>query len=111
MGFFLSSMFKFDDHCGFISHYKRDVIFCRQDIPVSENTDHYMFQNLEPNQNYSVSVTMRNGVGEGPPAIIYISTMPEPTGTKPFANKLINPLKLQIYKKRKRDINETFNNR
>ncbi|KAL0113614.1 hypothetical protein PUN28_012637 [Cardiocondyla obscurior] len=48
------------------------------DIPVSENTDHYMFQNLEPNQNYSVSVTMRNGVGEGPPATIYISTTPEP---------------------------------
>ncbi|XP_011346152.2 proto-oncogene tyrosine-protein kinase ROS isoform X2 [Ooceraea biroi] len=50
-----------------------------KDIPVSENTDHYMFQNLEPNQNYSVSVTMRNGVGEGPPATIYISTTPEPT--------------------------------
>lgn len=39
-----------------------------------------MFQNLEPNQNYSVSVTMRNGVGEGPPATIYISTTPEPIG-------------------------------
>ncbi|KYQ48889.1 Proto-oncogene tyrosine-protein kinase ROS [Trachymyrmex zeteki] len=50
-----------------------------KDIPVSENTDHYMFQNLEPNQNYSVSVTMRNSVGEGPPATIYISTTPEPT--------------------------------
>lgn len=61
--------------------YTKYVIFYRQDIPVSENTDHYMFQNLEPNQNYSVSVTMRNGVGEGPPATIYISTTPEPTGT------------------------------
>lgn len=40
-----------------------------------------MFQNLEPNKNYSVSVTMRNSVGEGPPATIYISTNPEPTGT------------------------------
>ncbi|XP_070164576.1 proto-oncogene tyrosine-protein kinase ROS isoform X4 [Polyergus mexicanus] len=49
------------------------------DIPATENTNHYMFQNLEPNQNYSVSVTMRNGVGEGPPAIIYISTTREPT--------------------------------
>ncbi|KAG7201761.1 hypothetical protein KM043_004482 [Ampulex compressa] len=49
-----------------------------KDIPASENTDHYMFQNLEPNKNYSVSVTMRNGVGEGPSAIIYISTTPEP---------------------------------
>ncbi|XP_076645581.1 receptor protein-tyrosine kinase sevenless isoform X2 [Halictus rubicundus] len=48
-----------------------------KDIPASENTDHYMFQNLEPNKNYSISVTMRNGVGEGPPAIIYITTTPE----------------------------------
>jgi len=62
-------------------HYIVYLTFYRQDIPVSENTDHYMFQNLEPNQNYSVSVTMRNSVGEGPPATIYISTTPEPTGT------------------------------
>lgn len=48
------------------------------DIPASENTDHYMFQNLEPNKNYSISVTMRNGVGEGPPAVTYIMTTPEP---------------------------------
>ncbi|XP_011637649.1 proto-oncogene tyrosine-protein kinase ROS isoform X2 [Pogonomyrmex barbatus] len=50
-----------------------------KDIPVSENTDHYMFQNLEPNQNYSVSVTMRNSVGEGPPAITNICTFSKPT--------------------------------
>ncbi|XP_066586207.1 proto-oncogene tyrosine-protein kinase ROS [Prorops nasuta] len=49
-----------------------------KDIPASENANHYMFQNLEPNQNYSISVTMRNGVGEGPAAIIHISTSPEP---------------------------------
>ncbi|XP_076244805.1 receptor protein-tyrosine kinase sevenless isoform X2 [Calliopsis andreniformis] len=49
-----------------------------KDIPASENTDHYMFQNLEPNKNYSISVTMRNGVGEGPPAVHYITTTPEP---------------------------------
>ncbi|XP_076667958.1 receptor protein-tyrosine kinase sevenless isoform X2 [Andrena cerasifolii] len=49
-----------------------------KDIPASENTDHYMFQNLEPNKNYSISVTMRNGVGEGPPAVISITTTPEP---------------------------------
>ncbi|XP_006622853.1 proto-oncogene tyrosine-protein kinase ROS isoform X3 [Apis dorsata] len=49
-----------------------------KDIPASENTDHYMFQNLEPNKNYSISVTMRNGVGEGPPAVTYIMTNPEP---------------------------------
>ncbi|XP_025159700.1 proto-oncogene tyrosine-protein kinase ROS isoform X2 [Harpegnathos saltator] len=52
-----------------------------KDIPASENTtrDHYMFRNLKSKQNYTVSVTMRNGVGEGPPAIICISTTPEPT--------------------------------
>ncbi|XP_043492014.1 proto-oncogene tyrosine-protein kinase ROS isoform X2 [Polistes fuscatus] len=50
-----------------------------KDIPASENTDHYMYQNLEPNKTYSVSVTMRNSVGEGPPATIHISTNPEPT--------------------------------
>ncbi|XP_074098359.1 receptor protein-tyrosine kinase sevenless isoform X3 [Cotesia typhae] len=48
------------------------------DIPASENTDHYMFQNLKPNQNYSVSVSMRNAVGDGPPAVTYITTPPEP---------------------------------
>lgn len=63
-----------------ITSYKIYVIFYQQDIPVTENTNHYMFQNLEPNQNYSVSVTMRNGVGEGPSAIINISTTREPTG-------------------------------
>lgn len=40
-----------------------------------------MFQNLESNKNYSISVTMRNGVGEGPPAVTYIMTTPEPAGT------------------------------
>ena len=62
-----------------------------QDIPISENTDHYMFQNLEPNKNYSVSVTMRNAEGEGPPAVIYISTSPEPAGN---LNSLIMNLKI-----------------
>ncbi|CAD1471670.1 unnamed protein product, partial [Heterotrigona itama] len=52
-----------------------------KDIPASENTDHYMFQNLKPNKNYSISVTMRNGVGEGPPAVTYVTTTPEPAGT------------------------------
>lgn len=68
-----------------VTSYKIYIIFYQQDIPVNttvipENTNHYMFQNLKPNQNYSVSVTMRNEVGEGPPAIIYISTTREPTG-------------------------------
>lgn len=58
-------------------------IFDPQDIAVSENTtrDHYMFRDLKSNQNYTVSVAMRNGVGEGPRATICISTTPEPTGT------------------------------
>lgn len=51
-----------------------------QDIPAAENTDHYMFQNLEPNKNYTISVSMRNAVGDGPPAVIYITTPPEPAG-------------------------------
>lgn len=54
-----------------------------------------MFKNLKANQNYSISVTMRNGVGEGPPATIHISTTPEPTGT--FQ-------KIYIYSMNKNDI-------
>ncbi|XP_015109279.1 proto-oncogene tyrosine-protein kinase ROS [Diachasma alloeum] len=49
-----------------------------KDIPAPDNTDHYMFQNLKPNQNYSVSVSMRNAIGDGPPAVIYITTPSEP---------------------------------
>lgn len=55
--------------------------FHSQDIPASENTDHYMFQNLEPNKNYSINVSMRNSIGKGPAAVIYISTTPEPEST------------------------------
>ncbi|XP_034935442.1 proto-oncogene tyrosine-protein kinase ROS isoform X2 [Chelonus insularis] len=56
-----------------------DYTLLNKDIPASENTNHYMFQNLKPNQNYSVSVSMRNAIGDGPPAVIYITTPPEPT--------------------------------
>ncbi|PSN29529.1 hypothetical protein C0J52_27875 [Blattella germanica] len=49
-----------------------------RDIPASENTDFYMFKNLLPSRNYTVSVSMRNGVGEGPPATTLVSTLPEP---------------------------------
>lgn len=59
--------------------YKIYIIFYQQDVPV--NDSHYMFQNLEARKNYSISVTMRNGVGEGPAATVYISTTPEPTCT------------------------------
>ena len=41
-----------------------------------------MFKNLLPNRNYTLSVSMRNGVGEGPPATTVVSTPPEPTGTR-----------------------------
>ena len=58
------------------------VLFYVQDIPASENTDFYMFKNLLPNRNYTVSVSMRNGVGEGPPATTMVSTPPEPTGNQ-----------------------------
>lgn len=40
-----------------------------------------MFKNLQPDRNYTLSVSMRNGVGEGPPATTVVSTPPEPTGT------------------------------
>lgn len=36
-----------------------------------------MFRNLLPGRNYSVSVAMRNGVGEGPAATAVVSTPPE----------------------------------
>jgi len=51
-----------------------------QDIPATRNTDFYMFQNLNANSKYLVSVSMRNSVGEGPAAIVEISTPPEPQG-------------------------------
>lgn len=46
-----------------------------QDIPAENNF--YMFQNLLPGRNYTVSVGMRNGVGAGPSAKILVSTPPE----------------------------------
>lgn len=57
-----------------------------QDIPASENTNFYMFKNLLPDRNYTLSVSMRNGVGEGPPATTLVSTPPEPTGTRTVLN-------------------------
>lgn len=39
-----------------------------------------MFQNLEPNRNYTVSVSMRNSVGLGPASQVLVSTPPPPTG-------------------------------
>lgn len=51
---------------------------CFKDMPASNNTLFYMFQNLEPEREYEVSVAMRNAVGEGPRAFVRISTPPLP---------------------------------
>ncbi|XP_045769581.1 proto-oncogene tyrosine-protein kinase ROS isoform X2 [Maniola jurtina] len=50
-----------------------------EDMPASNNTLFYMFQNLAPEREYEVSVAMRNAVGEGPRAIVRIKTPPLPT--------------------------------
>ncbi|CAK1585368.1 unnamed protein product [Parnassius mnemosyne] len=49
-----------------------------EDMPASNNTLFYMFQNLAPAREYEVSVAMRNAVGEGPRAYVRISTPPLP---------------------------------
>ncbi|XP_038214357.1 proto-oncogene tyrosine-protein kinase ROS [Zerene cesonia] len=50
-----------------------------EDMPASNKTLFYMFQNLAPAREYEVSVAMRNAVGEGPRAYVRISTPPLPT--------------------------------
>ncbi|OXU31361.1 hypothetical protein TSAR_014934 [Trichomalopsis sarcophagae] len=50
--------------------------FQLKDIPVSQDT--FMFQNLEPNTNYSITLTMRNGDGEGPATSAFVETLLEP---------------------------------
>lgn len=50
-----------------------------EDMPASNKTLFYMFQNLAPAREYEVSVAMRNAVGEGPRAYVKISTPPLPT--------------------------------
>lgn len=59
-----------------------------QDLPASENSLFYMFQSLSPSVKYQVSVAMRNGEGEGPPATVLVTTPALPTG-KLFSRKLI----------------------
>ncbi|XP_032516846.2 proto-oncogene tyrosine-protein kinase ROS isoform X1 [Danaus plexippus] len=49
-----------------------------EDMPASNNTLFYMFQNLAPAREYEVSVAMRNAVGEGPRATVRIKTPPLP---------------------------------
>ncbi|KOB68746.1 Tyrosine-protein kinase receptor, partial [Operophtera brumata] len=50
-----------------------------QDMPASNNTLFYIFQNLAPAREYEVAVTMRNAIGEGPRALVRVSTPPLPT--------------------------------
>ncbi|CAK1555335.1 unnamed protein product [Leptosia nina] len=50
-----------------------------EDMPASNNTLFYMFQNLAPAREYNVSVAMRNAIGEGPMAYVLVSTPSLPT--------------------------------
>nr|XP_026496387.1 proto-oncogene tyrosine-protein kinase ROS isoform X1 [Vanessa tameamea] len=50
-----------------------------EDMPASNNTLFYMFQNLAPAREYEVSVAMRNSIGEGPRAYVRIKTPSLPT--------------------------------
>lgn len=59
-----------------------------QDMPASNNTLFYMFQNLAPAREYEVSVSMRNAIGEGPRAYVTISTPPLPTRMYPEQSKI-----------------------
>ncbi|RZC34249.1 proto-oncogene tyrosine-protein kinase ROS, partial [Asbolus verrucosus] len=51
-----------------------------KDIPAENNF--YMFRNLRPARNYTVSIRMRNGVGSGPSAKVTVSTPAEPLANK-----------------------------
>uniref|UniRef100_A0A182N0T5 Tyrosine-protein kinase receptor n=1 Tax=Anopheles dirus TaxID=7168 RepID=A0A182N0T5_9DIPT len=50
------------------------------EIPESNSSRYYMFEKLEPERNYSVSVAMSNPAGEGPASIALVATPPKPTG-------------------------------
>ncbi|XP_073955418.1 receptor protein-tyrosine kinase sevenless isoform X2 [Choristoneura fumiferana] len=50
-----------------------------EDMPASNYTLFYMFQNLAAGREYEVSVAMRNAIGEGPPAKVRVSTPPSPS--------------------------------
>ncbi|XP_030754698.1 proto-oncogene tyrosine-protein kinase ROS-like isoform X3 [Sitophilus oryzae] len=43
-----------------------------KDVP--STTSFYLYQNLQPERNYTVSVQMRNSYGSGPPATVHVST-------------------------------------
>ncbi|XP_058790421.1 proto-oncogene tyrosine-protein kinase ROS [Phymastichus coffea] len=50
--------------------------FQLRDIPISQ--DAFMFQNLNPSTNYTVTLTMRNEDGEGPSTSAIVQTLSEP---------------------------------
>ncbi|XP_049298477.1 protein sevenless isoform X2 [Anopheles funestus] len=51
-----------------------------KEIPESNTSRHYMFEKLEPERNYSVSVAMSNPAGEGPASVTLVATPPKATG-------------------------------
>uniref|UniRef100_A0A182PM52 Fibronectin type-III domain-containing protein n=1 Tax=Anopheles epiroticus TaxID=199890 RepID=A0A182PM52_9DIPT len=55
-------------------------VFVFGEIPESNSSRHYMFEKLEPERNYSVSVAMSNPAGEGPASVALVATPPKPTG-------------------------------
>uniref|UniRef100_A0A182IPU5 Tyrosine-protein kinase receptor n=1 Tax=Anopheles atroparvus TaxID=41427 RepID=A0A182IPU5_ANOAO len=50
------------------------------DITESSTTRYYIFEKLDPERNYSVSVAMRNPEGEGPASITHVTTPVKPKG-------------------------------
>ncbi|KFB37897.1 AGAP000015-PA-like protein [Anopheles sinensis] len=51
-----------------------------KDITESSTTRYYIFEKLDPERNYSVSVAMRNPEGEGPASITHVTTPVKPKG-------------------------------
>ncbi|XP_065076468.1 proto-oncogene tyrosine-protein kinase ROS isoform X3 [Ochlerotatus camptorhynchus] len=49
-----------------------------KDIPESNSSRYYIFEKLHPERNYSVSVSMLNPEGKGPPSTTYVKTPPQP---------------------------------
>lgn len=46
-----------------------------------------MFQSLSPSTTYTVSIAMRNALGEGPQAVVNGTTSDSPTGFYQLSNK------------------------
>ncbi|XP_014223646.1 proto-oncogene tyrosine-protein kinase ROS [Trichogramma pretiosum] len=59
----------------------------RVEIPMSQDT--YIFQNLDADSNYTISLKMKNENGEGPAASTFLKTLPEPETNPAEKPKLI----------------------